>query len=87
MYGWRVWLLRMFGARIGEAVLIRPTVRVTYPWKVSIGDRSWIGDDVVLYSLGQIVVGADSVISQRSYICTGTHDYTDTSFQISRHRP
>ena len=83
MYRWRASLLRLFGARIGEGVLIRPTVRVVYPWKVSIGDRSWIGDDVVLYSLGQIRIGADSVISQRSYICTGTHDYKDPRFRIS----
>jgi putative colanic acid biosynthesis acetyltransferase WcaF len=83
MYRWRASLLRLFGAKIGDDVLIRPTVRVTYPWKVTIGDRCWIGDDVVLYSLGEICIGADSVISQKSYLCTGTHDYTDTSFRIS----
>ena len=82
MYGWRRWLLRLFGAEIGENVLIRPTVRVTYPWKVRIGDYSWIGDDVVLYSLGEIEIGEHTVISQKSYICTGSHDFTKPSFDI-----
>jgi putative colanic acid biosynthesis acetyltransferase WcaF len=83
LYGWRRGLLRLFGAKIGEGVLLRPTVRVTYPWKVSIGERSWIGDDVVLYSLGEISIGSDTVISQKSYICTGTHDHTRVTFDIS----
>lgn len=82
LYGWRRFLLRCFGAKIGKKVIIRPTVSITYPWKIEIGDYSWIGDDVVLYSLGEISIGANSVISQRSYICTGSHDYTKTDFSI-----
>lgn len=82
MYGWRRWLLRCFGARVGRKVLVRPTVRVTYPWKVSIGDYSWIGDDVVLYSLGEIEIGSNAVVSQRSYICTGGHDHEEPAFSI-----
>jgi putative colanic acid biosynthesis acetyltransferase WcaF len=82
LYGWRRLLLRLFGARIGRKVLIRPTVKVTYPWKIYIGDYSWIGDDVVLYSLGEIIIGRHTVISQKSYICTGSHDYTSLSFNI-----
>lgn len=82
LYGWRRFLLRLFGARVGKGVLIRPTVRVTYPWKVTIGDYTWIGDDVVLYSLGEIEIGAHTVISQRAYICTGSHDFTKTTFDI-----
>ena len=57
LYGFRRFLLRLFGAKIGKNVIIRSTVRTTYPWKVSIGDYSWIGDDVVLYSLGEIEIG------------------------------
>ncbi len=81
-YGWRRFFLRCFGAKIGKGVIIRPSVKITYPWKVSIGDYSWIGDDVVLYSLGEIEVGCNTVISQRSYICTGSHDYTKQDFPI-----
>ena len=82
MYGWRRALLRAFGARIGNGVIIRPTVTITYPWKVSIGDFSWIGDDVVLYSLGYLSIGSHSVISQRSYLCGGDHDYRQPDFPI-----
>ena len=82
LYGWRRFLLRLFGAKIGIKVLVRPTARVTYPWKVSIGDHSWVGDDVVLYSLGEIEIGKHTVISQKSYLCTGSHDYAKPSFEI-----
>jgi len=82
MFGWRRWLLRLFGARVGAGVLLRPSVRVIYPWKVSIGDYAWIGDDVVIYSLGDIEIGAHAVISQRSYLCAASHDYTQQDFPI-----
>jgi len=82
MYGWRRWLLRLFGAKIGEGVLVRPSVKVTYPWKVTIGNHAWIGDDVVLYSLGEIEVGDNAVVSQRSYLCAASHDYTQPDFPI-----
>ena len=80
LYGWRRFLLRCFGAEIGKGVIIRPSTQITYPWKVTIGDYSWIGDDVVLYSLGEIIIGKNTVISQKSYICTGTHDYSKIDF-------
>ena len=83
MYKWRVFLLRSFGAKIGKDVVIRPSVRITYPWKLAIGDYAWIGDNVELYTLGEIVIGSNSVVSQRSYICTGSHDYTKSTFDIS----
>lgn len=82
MYGWRRMLLRLFGARIGKNVLIRPSVNITYPWKLSIGDYSWIGDNVVLYTLGEVYIGSNTVISQRCYICTGSHDYQKMDFSI-----
>jgi len=82
LYGWRRFLLRLFGASIGTAVLIRPSVRITFPWKVCIGNNSWIGDDVVLYSLGAITIGSNAVISQKSYLCTGSHDIGSPHFDI-----
>ncbi|MDO6489764.1 MULTISPECIES: putative colanic acid biosynthesis acetyltransferase [unclassified Cellulophaga] len=82
MYGWRRCLLRLFGAQIGKNVIIRPSVSITYPWKVKIGDNSWIGDDVVLYSLGEIFIGNNTVVSQKSYICTGSHDHSKIDFPI-----
>ncbi len=83
LYGFRRFLLRLFGAHVGRHVLVRPTAQITYPWKVSIGDYAWIGDDVVLYSLGQIEIGAHTVISQRTYLSAGIHDYKRATFDIS----
>lgn len=82
MYAWRRFLLRSFGAKIGSKVKIRPSAHVQFPWKIAIGDDSWIGDNVVLYSLGEITIGKNVVVSQKSYLCTGSHDHTDISFGI-----
>lgn len=82
LHGFRRWLLRLFGAKIGKGVSIRPTARFTYPWKVEIGDYSWIGDDVVLYSLDRITIGSQCVISQECYLCTGSHDLQDVAFGL-----
>lgn len=82
MNGIRRSVLRWFGAKIGKRVLIRPTARFTYPWKVEIGDHSWIGDDVVFYSLDRIAIGSHCVISQKSYLCTGSHDLSDPKFGL-----
>ena len=82
MYGWRRFLLRAFGAQVGKNVIIRPSVTVTYPWKVSIGDHSWLGDNVELYSLGEIEIGSNVVISQKSYLCAASHDYDKEDFPI-----
>ncbi|NRP59901.1 putative colanic acid biosynthesis acetyltransferase [Marinobacterium sp. xm-d-564] len=81
-YGWRRFLLRCFGAKIGKGVIIRPSVRTTYPWKLNIGDNSWVGDHVELYTLGEITIGNNAVVSQKSYLCTGSHDFKKDSFDI-----
>jgi putative colanic acid biosynthesis acetyltransferase WcaF len=82
LYPWRRFLLRLFGAKIGKNVIIRPTCQITYPWKLEIGNYSWIGDDVVLYSLGEIIIGENTVVSQKSYLCTGSHDSSKPEFPI-----
>jgi putative colanic acid biosynthesis acetyltransferase WcaF len=82
MYRWRVLLLRLFGAKIGVGVIIRPSVSVTYPWKLTIGDYAWVGDNVELYTLGEISIGNNAVVSQNCYLCTGSHDYQSLGFDI-----
>jgi len=82
LYKYRAFLLSLFGAEIGKNVKIRPSCKITYPWKITIGDYTWIGDDVVLYSLGKIEIGRNVVISQKSYLCTGSHDYKADHFDI-----
>lgn len=81
-YFWRRWLLRLFGAQVGKGVLIRQSARVTYPWKVKLGDHCWIGDNAEIYSLAPITIGHDTVISQRSYLCGGTHNHHDLTFPL-----
>lgn len=81
-YKWRNFLLRCFGAKIGKGVIIRPTVRITYPWKLTIGDFSWVGDNAELYTLGEIEIGSNVVVSQKSYLCAATHDYTKETFDM-----
>lgn len=78
----RCWILRCFGAKIGKKVVVRPTVKIPYPWKITIGDYSWVGEDVVLYSLAHIYIGSNTVISQRSYLCAGYHDYQSLRFEV-----
>lgn len=82
LYGWRRFLLRSFGAKIGKNVLIRSSVKVTYPWKVEIGDYSWIGDECVLYSLGIIKIGKNVAVAHKVYFNTGGHDYQKVTFDI-----
>ena len=82
LYGWRRFLLCLFGAKIGKHVIIRPTARITYPWKLKIGDSVWIGDHAEIYNLGPITIGSNVSISHRVYLCAGTHDYRKKSFPI-----
>lgn len=71
--GLRVRALRMFGARIGSGVIIRPRVRVKHPWKVVVGDRSWIGEGVWIHNQDLVDIGDDVAISQETFITTGSH--------------
>lgn len=80
--GWRRFLLRLFGAHVGQKVLVRPSARIVYPWQVRIGDHAWIGEDATLYAFGPIDIGANAVISQHCYICAGSHDHSDPTFPI-----
>jgi putative colanic acid biosynthesis acetyltransferase WcaF len=82
LFPWRRLALRLFGAKVGRKVLIRPGVRVTFPWKLKLGDYCWIGDNATLYNIENISIGEHSVVSQEAYLCTGTHNYRDTSFPL-----
>ncbi|TVQ32407.1 MAG: glycosyltransferase [Phycisphaeraceae bacterium] len=83
-YGFRAWLLRIFGAKIGSGVRIRPTVNVEIPWNLDIRDGVTVGDFAILYSLGKITIGERTIISQYGHLCAGTHDHTDRRFPLIR---
>lgn len=78
----RVAVLRLFGARIGHDVLISPGVKVLNPRNLEISARAAIGAGVDFYNFALIRVGCDTVISQRSWLCTGTHDYGSRGFEL-----
>ncbi|GAB2832615.1 acetyltransferase [Microbacterium insulae] len=69
----RIAALRAFGARIGDGVVFRPRTRVRFPWKLEIGDRSWIGEGVWFHNQARITVGSDVVLSQETMLTTGSH--------------
>jgi putative colanic acid biosynthesis acetyltransferase WcaF len=71
--GIRVRVLRMFGARIGKGVVFRPRTRVKFPWKLEIGDNSWIGEGVWFHNQDHVRIGHDVAISQDTLLTTGSH--------------
>lgn len=76
-YGLKRWTLRLFGARIGRNVLVKPSVAVKYPWRLSVGDNSWIGERAWLDTIADVRIGSNVCVSQGAYLCTGNHDWTD----------
>jgi putative colanic acid biosynthesis acetyltransferase WcaF len=79
---WRVWILRLFGARIGTQCAVYPDVRIWAPWNVALGDHVTVGPGVDLYSVGPIKIEDFAIISQRSFLCTATHDHNGADFAL-----
>ncbi|WP_105386087.1 LbetaH domain-containing protein [Neorhizobium alkalisoli] len=71
---WRIFLLRAFGAKIGNGCRVAPSCSVWAPWNLEMGQYSVLGDGVDCYSMDKIRIGSKVAISQRSFLCTGTHD-------------
>ncbi len=78
----RVRLLRFFGSDIGAGVVIKPGVRVKYPWHLIVGNDCWIGEDCWIDNLTTVRLGNDVCVSQGVYFCTGNHDWTDPTFSL-----
>jgi putative colanic acid biosynthesis acetyltransferase WcaF len=78
----RVAILRAFGAKLGAGVLIRHDVKVQWPWKLTVGDHSWIGESVWILNLEEVVIGAHTVVSQGVLLCTGSHDRNSPTFEF-----
>jgi len=75
-------LLRLFGAKVGKGVVIKPSVNIKYPWRLSIGDYTWIGEKVWIDNLDEVVIGSNVCISQGAMLLTGNHNYKKTSFDL-----
>ena len=75
-------LLRLFGAKIGAGVVFKPHVRIKYPWRLEIGDHCWIGQETWIDNLADVAIGDHVCISQKTYLCTGSHDHRRSTFDL-----
>lgn len=80
--GIKVFLLRVFGARVGKKVVIKPCVTIKYPWFLSIGDQVWIGENAWIDNLGMVTIGNNVCLSQGCLLLCGNHDYRKATFDL-----
>jgi putative colanic acid biosynthesis acetyltransferase WcaF len=78
----KCWLLRVFGAKIGVGVIIKPSVNIKYPWLLAIGNHCWIGENVWIDNLAQVNIGNSVCLSQGAMLLTGNHDYSQSTFNL-----
>lgn len=81
-YGIRNRILNVFGANIHPTARIRPTVKITHPWKLTVGANTAVGDHAILFCLGPVTIGARCTISQYSHLCAASHDFTRKDMQL-----
>ena len=75
-------LLRLFGARVGRGVVIKPNVRIKYPWRLVVGDDCWIGQECWIDNVAEVKLADNVCLSQGSYLCTGSHDHGSPLFDL-----
>jgi len=71
----KVWLLKSFGAKVGNGVVLKPRINIHFPWKLVIGNHVWIGEEAFLLNFEMLSIGNNVCISQRSFLCGGNHDF------------
>lgn len=83
LHGWRRSLLRLFGAKIGQGAHPHPSTRIWAPWNLEMGEHSCLGHNTDCYCVDRICIGAHSTVSQYSFLCTASHDYTKVTMPLS----
>lgn len=78
----KIKILRSFGAKVGNGVVIKPNVNIKYPWYLSIGSYTWIGEKVWIDCLDEVKIGSNCCISQDVYLLTGNHNYKENTFNL-----
>jgi len=78
----KILVLRWFGAKIGEGVIIKPSVSVKYPWKLTIGNYCWIGENVWIDNLDEVIIEDNVCISQGALLLCGNHNYKKSTFDL-----
>lgn len=78
----KVTLLRLFSAKVGSNIIIKPRVNIKYPWHLAIGDNVWIGEGVWIDNLALVTIGNNVCLSQGSYLLTGNHNYKSEAFDL-----
>ena len=80
--GAKIWWLRVFGAQVGRGVVIKPQVQIKFPWRLRLGNCTWIGENVWIDNLALVEIGSNVCISQGAYVFTGNHNYKKTTFDL-----
>ncbi len=81
-YGLKVFLLKVFGAKMGKNVFIKPYVNIKYPWMLETGDNIWIGEKVWIDNLTKLSIGNNVCLSQGCMLISGNHDYNSVIFDL-----
>lgn len=79
-YSFKRMLLKLFGATVGQGLVIKTGVRIKNPWRLKIGRHCWIGESVWIDNLEDVTIGDNVVISQGAMLLTGNHDYSKSDF-------
>jgi putative colanic acid biosynthesis acetyltransferase WcaF len=81
-FWWRRFLLRLFGAEIGKGAHPYSSARIWAPWNLVMKAGSCLAAGVDCYCVDRIVLGRNSVVSQRAFLCTATHDHREPGFRL-----
>ncbi|MGH1420099.1 MAG: WcaF family extracellular polysaccharide biosynthesis acetyltransferase [Hyphomicrobiaceae bacterium] len=78
----RCFLLRLFGAKVGQRVVLKPGLKIKFPWRLQIANDVWIGENVWIDNLTMVTINSNVCVSQGAYLCTGNHNWTSPNFDL-----